>query len=855
MTDFKTPAQSRTALELGDSATQNAADLPVSTATQTALDTEESSRISGDAGLQGAIDANEIATANAQELALSADDRPGDNPDAFSATLTGSGTNKTTLPSTGVVVVTGLGSSYAITGANIIGKREPIALCQDVWEFTARVQRTSDPADPANHATRFRVQWLDKDKAALSITTLFEDLALLVSDGVVEWSYRVSHLDVAGVVAPPATAVYAVPYIQTYGDDGVTAIDALRAREITDIHVAEIGDLSAVIAAANAATLAANNAAALVATETLAAMADVTGYTRAAGVGVISLKGGYAAFDGFGGQWAYDAADTTTASNPPFVLVGADGARYKPARTSNLPGLSFSDAVAVQSGIVAQCGDSNTDNVAGRPGWQSAADVEWFGNGAPLHNWTDYNLGNNGSTLAGWVGGIASGSSGTAITTRGNPWAVVNTNPNLISVKLGTNDMGLNSARATSGSEATFRDNFEKLINFYLLKTNASILLVLPQPFVPESFSNTVSWANANEAATLSARMRTLYLEWVGRDPRVTVYDSHKDLFGLRIDDKAADALDPVTNAPLMSDSLHPTDLGFRRVAQRLARKMNPNIRRLADYPVFPTANETAASFAVPVYVNNVEVSGTLLTLYSDPVMALGGRLAGKVTGANPVSLGNAVKYMEAMWGAGNSGVYQQLRSLYNSAVKIFFPASGNSYDCTTFRLSQTVPAGGSNDAYDKYSITGTTIAETGPAMLYVENWYEHPFSSPDLLTVSVDRDTDIIVPFRGKRGMRAELFSVDAARIGFGGIAASFDLHFINVNNGATAGTLAFSTAFSAGLALSNLGSLNAGNFPNGVLMDARGNTPFGFRLTNFVNFGTSGREGVVTLGIRYYV
>jgi hypothetical protein len=333
MTDFKTPAQSRTALELGDSATQNAADLTVSTATQAAIDTEASSRISGDAGLQGAIDANEIATANAQELALSADDRPGDNPDAFSATLIGAGANKTTLPAAGVVVVTGLGSSYAVTGANIIGKREPIALCADVWEFTTRVQRTSDPADPANHATRFRVQWLDKDKAAISVTTLFEDLALLVSDGVVEWSSRVSHLDVAGVTAPPATAIYAVPYIQTYGDDGVTAIDALRAREITDIHVAEIGDLSAVIAAANAATLAANNAAALVATETLAAMADVTGYTRSAGVGVISLKGGYAAFDGYGGQWSYDSADTTSASNPPLILVGSDGARYKRSTT------------------------------------------------------------------------------------------------------------------------------------------------------------------------------------------------------------------------------------------------------------------------------------------------------------------------------------------------------------------------------------------------------------------------------------------------------------------------------------------------------------------------------------------
>jgi len=30
---------------------------------------------------------------------------------------------------------------------------------------------------------------------------------------------------------------------------------------------------------------------------------------------------------------------------------------------------------------------------------------------------------------------------------------------------------------------------------------------------------------------------------------------------------------------------------------------------------------------------------------------------------------------------------------------------------------------------------------------------------------------------------------------------------------------------------------------------------SPYGFRLTNFVNFGASPRQGVVNLEIRYYI
>lgn len=257
-------------------------------------------------------------------------DRPGDHPEAFSASYTGAGAGKD--PLSGGTEVVGAGTAHVLTGAGTVAARYPVALNNDVVEFTARFRRTANPSDPNNHAVRLQVAWLDKSKSLIgSVQTLATKSDALTSSGLIELSTRVSSMAVEDVVTPPMGTVYACPFIQTYGEDGSTAIETLRSLEVTDLHAVESADLSTLIAQTEAARDAAEAAADAVATETLNTMADVTGYTRASGVGVISLKGGYAAFDGLGGQWVYDPADTTTIANAPYVLVGNDGARYKMA--------------------------------------------------------------------------------------------------------------------------------------------------------------------------------------------------------------------------------------------------------------------------------------------------------------------------------------------------------------------------------------------------------------------------------------------------------------------------------------------------------------------------------------------
>lgn len=261
------------------------------------------------------------------------------------------------------VVVSGAGMAYVQGGGGIVAARYPVALNNDVVEVTARFRRTSNPLDPNNHAVVLGVAWLDRNKALIgSVQTLRTVSDALTSSGVIEMSARVSAMAVEGVTAPPSGAVYFRPFLKTYGEDGTTAIELLRSKEITDLHLIETNDISAIIAAAQAATDAANDAS-LVATETLDTMADVASYDRPSDVGVISLKGGYAAYDGLGGQWVYDAADTTSTADFPDLLVGNDGARYK--RAMALDGRLFVEQMAAAGDLAVTLDGTGYTRTAG----------------------------------------------------------------------------------------------------------------------------------------------------------------------------------------------------------------------------------------------------------------------------------------------------------------------------------------------------------------------------------------------------------------------------------------------------------------------------------------------------------
>ncbi|MDK8874193.1 hypothetical protein [Paracoccus sp. SSJ] len=136
---------------------------------------------------------------------------------------------------------------------------------------------------------------------------------------------------------------------------------------VSDLYLVQPADLSQVIADAQAGTAAAN-AAPLLATETLPTIAAVAAYTRPVPVGVITLTGGDQAYDGRGGQWVYDPSDSTSPADPPHLLIGADGARWRQVRDegAEMPAASY--------GLV---GDGVTVNTTG--GVPVGADIDLGG--------------------------------------------------------------------------------------------------------------------------------------------------------------------------------------------------------------------------------------------------------------------------------------------------------------------------------------------------------------------------------------------------------------------------------------------------------------------------------------------
>jgi hypothetical protein len=79
--------------------------------------------------------------------------------------------------------------------------------------------------------------------------------------------------------------------------------------------------------------------------------AAVAAYSRDENITTLILKDGHATDDGLGGVYYYDPTDTSSAADLPRVIVGADGARYKPAGKPTT-------ALRLRGNIIAQAGDS-----------------------------------------------------------------------------------------------------------------------------------------------------------------------------------------------------------------------------------------------------------------------------------------------------------------------------------------------------------------------------------------------------------------------------------------------------------------------------------------------------------------
>lgn len=160
--------------------------------------------------------------------------RPGDGLRNFTATLTGEPSDAAAAP--GVTVTTDdAGAVRRVTGASVVASRERIALDPSrVYRVRFAAIRSTDPTDPSGSTVRFGVQFLNKNKAAVSQRVIADFASVAIADGRLIDSAIIGPEVRDGVDEVwPATARYMVPYIQTYDVDGVTDIQWIEWEDAT----------------------------------------------------------------------------------------------------------------------------------------------------------------------------------------------------------------------------------------------------------------------------------------------------------------------------------------------------------------------------------------------------------------------------------------------------------------------------------------------------------------------------------------------------------------------------------------------------------------------------------------------
>lgn len=529
--------------------------------------------------------------------------------------------------------------------------------------------------------------------------------------------------------------------LQTYLNDGEAAADSATASATS-----ATADALAALGYKNQALSYRNDALAAVATGGISAFYDTYALALAA-VGSIAANAVIEVFadENYGGR-------RSIYQKVSGVLVWkafADGPQ------SGNAGLGA--MIRRPNGVLVHIGDSNTN---GRPAWRVAYEADWLSTGGIFDGWTSYNMGHNGSTLAGWVStGIpdaldpANAGYMPADYDGTDPdhelIRTINADPDVIIIRLGTNDLNSVANRALNGPEAVLRANLATLVHFLLARTKASIWLAMPQPLGGEDFItgavNITQWANDAETAEASRRLRVVYREWIGASDRVEVFDSHQALFGDSCDDLAVDSQDPYLGAgnPLLVDSLHMSDLGYLRLAQMMSMQADPSYPRTPIFTIEPQTIPEDAVWSGTLYCHGAALGAVttgLLDFDLSPSQVVGGHARASDSGSSQPHSLRQKRAIEDAAKTANLAVFRQILGVVDKTkLKAYNWANGTTYSLTNLTLSQIVTAGALHYATLSFT-SGSTLSGlgAGPVTFYVTSDAAMPFARPRSITTSM---------------------------------------------------------------------------------------------------------------------
>ncbi|OWU83801.1 hypothetical protein ATO6_15320 [Oceanicola sp. 22II-s10i] len=176
-------------------------------------------------------------------LDLSGGIRPGDAPDAYGASITGTADAMDAVTgSAGVSVVTDgdLGSAIKVTDVALhVARRQPVAIRPGrIYRTVHRVKRLVVPADPLSDAVEIGIRWLTATQTGVAggsgnrvIAT--EDMA--DADEILAPSGATFSLDLDADYTIPATTAYARPWVRLYGTDHETLVGDCDLVDVTEI--------------------------------------------------------------------------------------------------------------------------------------------------------------------------------------------------------------------------------------------------------------------------------------------------------------------------------------------------------------------------------------------------------------------------------------------------------------------------------------------------------------------------------------------------------------------------------------------------------------------------------------------